>query len=409
MRVTRATVEAVAGLTTRWFRAVEDGTVLSAVGVWPLLAFLADGADGAARAELAEAVGLPADRAAPAARELLEALRALRGFDAALGLWTDRTLELRAEWESGLPADTHGVLTGDESTDRGALDAWAQKRTGGLLDRMPIALTEDTELVLASALALRTEWLRPFEEWPVTPEQGPWRDRTLLGLRRESSLLDRVAVADTPEGSVTELRVLGTNGIDVHLLLGEERMTPAAVLRTGVDVLLGRHPSVNGTRMPFGDVGPGLRVRRVRRVTPQPPTLEVTTVAYGMTAHHDLLARHRLFGLTAARDSTRGHFPGISGSPLAIGSARQSATARFGALGFRAAAVTAFAAMPGGIPERRYVTTTVEADFDRPFGFLAVHRTSRLVLAAGWVTEPVPHPGYEDEEEYAHIGDATHT
>ncbi len=203
------------------------------------------GADGAARAELAEAVGLPADRAAPAARELLEALRALRGFDAALGLWTDRTLELRAEWESGLPADTHGVLTGDESTDRGALDAWAQKRTGGLLDRMPVALTEDTELVLASALALRTEWLRPFEEWPVTPEQGPWRDRTLLGLRRESSLLDRVAVADTPEGSVTELRVLGTNGIDVHLLLGEERMTPAAVLRrTGVDVLLGRHPSV---------------------------------------------------------------------------------------------------------------------------------------------------------------------
>lgn len=44
------------------------------------------------------------------------------------------------------------------------------------------------------------------------------------------------------------------------------------------------------------------------------------------------------------------------------------------------------------------MTTTVEADFDRPFGFLAVHRTSRLVLAAGWVTEPVPHPGYEDEE-----------
>ncbi len=111
-------------------------------------------------------------------------------------------------------------------------------------------------------------------------------------------------------------------------------------------------------------------------MTPQPPTLEVATVAYDMTAHHDLLARHRLFGLTAARDSTRGHFPGISGSPLAIGSARQSATARFGAL-----------------------------------GFLAVHRTSRLVLAAGWVTEPVPHPGYEDEEEeeYAHIGDATHT
>ncbi|MFJ8477243.1 hypothetical protein [Kitasatospora sp. NPDC094011] len=27
-------------------------------------------------------------------------------------------------------------------------------------------------------------------------------------------------------------------------------------------------------------------------------------------------------------------------------------------------------------------------DFHRPFGFLAVHRLSGLVLAAGWVTEP---------------------
>lgn len=32
----------------------------------------------------------------------------------------------------------------------------------------------------------------------------------------------------------------------------------------------------------------------------------------------------------------------------------------------------------------------IEAAFDRPFGFLAVHRTSRLVLTAGWVAEPTP-------------------
>ncbi|GAA3823920.1 serpin family protein [Streptomyces chiangmaiensis] len=418
MRVTRATAEAVNGLTARWAGVVEGGTVLSAVGVWPLLAFLADGAAGDARAELADAVGLSADRAAPAARELLGALGAMRGLDAALGLWTKRTLELRAEWEEELPAETHGVLTDDLDTDRGALDAWARKQTGGLVDRVPVALEEDTELVLASALALRTEWLRPFEEWPLTPEHGPWRHRTLLGLRRQSVLLDRVALADTPEGPVTELKVLGTNGIDVHLLLGEERMTPAGVLRAGVDVLLGRYPSVPGTRLPFGEVGPGLRVRRRRCETPQPPRLDVTTVAYDMTAHHDLLDRHRLFGLTAASDSTRGHFPGISGFPLAIGSAGQSVTARFGALGFRAAAVTAFGAVPGGaMPERRHVTTTVEAVFDRPFGFLAVHRTSRLVLAAGWVTDPLPFPEYEEEyedhedheEEYAPGTDATHT
>jgi hypothetical protein len=64
----------------------------------------------------------------------------------------------------------------------------------------------------------------------------------------------------------------------------------------------------------------------------------------------------------------------------------------------RAAAATAFAGMPGGAaPALRCVTTSVEARFDRPLGFPAVHRASRLVLAAGWVTDPLPFPGYEDE------------
>ncbi|GAA2399626.1 hypothetical protein [Streptomyces daghestanicus] len=34
----------------------------------------------------------------------------------------------------------------------------------------------------------------------------------------------------------------------------------------------------------------------------------------------------------------------------------------------------------------------------RPFGFLAVHRETRLVLAAGRVTDPKPFP--EDEDAY---------
>lgn len=58
MRVTNATIRAVNGLTARWAGQASGGTVFSAAGVWPLLAFLADGAGGAARAELAEAVGL---------------------------------------------------------------------------------------------------------------------------------------------------------------------------------------------------------------------------------------------------------------------------------------------------------------------------------------------------------------
>ncbi|MGW4042548.1 serpin family protein [Streptomyces sp. NPDC004721] len=399
MGVATATVRAVNGLTARWAAVSEDATAFSAAGVWPLLAHLADGAAGAARAELAEALGLPAGQAADAARELLGALGAMRGLHTALGLWTKRTLELREEWEAGLPADAHGVLTGDLAADHRALNAWTVKRTGGLIDRMPVTLSERTDMVLASALAMRTEWLSPFHEVELETAYEPWATKPRLGLRRSSAVLDRVGLADTPDGHVTELKVLGSNALDVHLLLGEEGMTRGRVLGAGIDILANRCVVLPGTGLPYGNVGPGLRVDKVRRTRPQPPSLDVTTVAYDLKASHDLLGLHRLFGLTEVRDTSRGHFPGISGSPLAIGSAEQSTMAKFGALGFEAAAVTAFAVAGGGVPDRRYVTTRISADFDRPFGFLVLHRHTRLVLAAGWVTDPLPSPQYDWDDE----------
>ncbi|WP_033308759.1 serpin family protein [Streptomyces iakyrus] len=392
MGVATTTVHAVNGLTARWAGVSEDGTAFSAAGVWPLLAHLADAAEGAARVELAEALGLPAGQARDAASELLAAMNAMRGLDTALGLWTKRTLELREEWEAGLPADAQGVLTGDPVADHQALDAWAVKRTGGLIDRMPVTLAEDTEMVLASALTMRTQWLSPFQEVDLETAYEPWAAKPRLGLRRSSAVLDRVGVADTPGGYVTELKVLGNNALDVHLLLGEEDMKPVQVLEAGVDILAGRCAVVPGPRLPFGNVGPGLLVEKVRRTRPVPPSLDVTTVAYHMSASHDLLALHRLFGLTTAQDTSRGHFPGVSDFPLAIGSAKQNIMAKFGARGFEAAAVTAFSAVAGGVPDVRYVTTRIRAAFDRPFAFLALHRHTRLVLTAGWVTDPLPFP-----------------
>ncbi|MFE3855607.1 serpin family protein [Streptomyces griseorubiginosus] len=389
MPITGTTTRAVNGLTARWAGMSPGGTVFSAAGVWPLLALLADGAQGAAREELAAAVGLPAGESAAAARELLHALADLRGLDSALGLWTARTVEPREEWVAGLPADAHGVLSGDPDADQRELDTWAVKRTGGLIERMPVEVRRDTQLVLASALALRTTWLRPFEARPVRPSAGPWQGRTLRGLHRRGVRLDRVGVAAVRSGRVTEAKVCGDDGVDVHLLLGDEHMTPGEVLEAGVAVLDGGCPVVKGALLPYGPAGPGLRVEERPCAGPQQPALELTTVAFEVRAHHDLLRLHGLFGLTAARDAGQGHFSGISASPLAVGAARQSALGRFDALGFDAAAVTAVAAAPGGAPPTpRYTSTVVTAAFDRPFGFLAVHRETRLVLTAGWVAEP---------------------
>ncbi|MGN2640006.1 hypothetical protein ACTD5D_28335 [Nocardia takedensis] len=83
-----------------------------------------------------------------------------------------------------------------------------------------------------------------------------------------------------------------------------------------------------------------------------------------------VLARPELFGLRAATDASRGHFPGLSDTALAVDQGAQDVLAVFDRLGFEAAAVTALSIAPGGAPpplpdERR--TLRIEVDFDRPF------------------------------------------
>ncbi|MEW1906991.1 serpin family protein [Kitasatospora sp. NPDC085895] len=394
------TVRAVNSLTERWARGVPTagGTVFTAAGLWPLLAALASGADGAAGKELADALGVPAASAAERARELLDALGRLPGVAAAVGLWTAPALRVSPEWTAGLPAHLHQPLTGPETQPQ--LDAWAARHTNGQIEEFPLRVQPDTILLLASALAVRTDWIRPFKAGVLCPGTGPWADREFEGLYRRTSLLDRVAVVGTPAGPVSELRVLGAGGIDVHLLVGEENARPGEVLGGGLGILAGRHRRVTGDLLPYGEAGPGVRVRAVRSEVPR-HQLMAEVARFTVSAEHDLLADADRFGLgTVSRHEPdgSGHLPGICADPpLEVRAAAQSATATFGALGFRAAAVTALGVAVGSAPAPPpYRVRRVEFTTDRPFGFLAVHRTSRLVLAAGWVEQPDP---YEPEEE----------
>ncbi|MFD6327521.1 serpin family protein [Streptomyces sp. NPDC058442] len=382
------TVRAVNGLAARWVEALpHDGTVLAAAGVWPLLGLLADGAVGPARQELSDALGILADGAATAARDLLSTLGATRGLSTALGLWTRGTLPVEPAWLDRLPADVHGQLTGDPVSDQSCLDTWAAKRTQGEIDAMPVTVNDETLLVLAGALTLRTDWIRPFTPGGMEAETGPWRGMNLVGLHRTTSLLNRVGVADTAAGPLTELQVIGTHGIDVHLYLGTPEATAGQVLTAAVGALHNRRAMVPGDHLPHGTPGPGLSVTRAPS-TDGEPTLHVSTVPFTVKARHDLLDHPDLFGLRAATDASQGHFPGISAEPLAVQAAAQAMTATFGARGFRSGAVTAFAMMAGGIPRHPFRAREISARFDRPFGFLALHRTSRLVLNAGWVVTP---------------------
>ncbi|MCX4390951.1 hypothetical protein OG777_29050 [Micromonospora peucetia] len=357
-------------LTARWTSTLDGGqTVLSGAGVYPLLALLARYAAGPARDELLAVAPDPArfdlDRS-PTTR-------------LALAAWARRDLPLTDRWRQEVPAAMRGELTGDPAHDRAALDEWAGTHTDGLIPRMPVQVTPATAMVLASALSLRTDWAEPFRDAWCQPTAGPWRDRRLAGLSRLGHDLDALRAADTAAGPLSLLTVRGAEDVDVVLALGTPERAAAEVLPAAIGAL--GVPSA----LPV-TAGPGVDEQVVDAYDDRPELL-VSTVRFTASADHDLLERPAVFGLaTAVGDGD--HFPGIA-RLLAVSQARQSATATFSATGFRAATVTAISTRAGSAPPKLTARKRrVRLDVDRPFGFLAVHRPTGLVLLAGWVSDP---------------------
>lgn len=369
-------VQASNALTAQWCQRLGDCEfVLSGAGLWPLLALLASAGDEPARAELAAALGRPAVTAQQDALDLIEILREGVSTTAALGIWTARGIALREEWSSPLPEGVVGTLT-----DQEALDRWAAQETRGLIDKFPLLIKSDTALILASALAARVKWVHPFDSSPRSRKQ-PSDEPDQQQLSRTTSNLDDAAVLD---GTVTRVVVEGDGDVDVHLLIGEQ---PAAdVLAVGLRELSGTAPICPAADL--DSAGPGLKVSRVESWEPE-DILRLSLPSFEITTEHDLLHYTDTFGLRTVTDSTIPHLPSLSPEPLYVSEGAQTVLARFFAEGFEAAAVTAFGLCAAGAPpEERYQVTRVDVAVDRPFGFLAVHRPSRLAVVAGWVASP---------------------
>jgi serine protease inhibitor len=110
--------------------------------------------------------------------------------------------------------------------------------------------------------------------------------------------------------------------------------------------------------------------------------------SFSVRVEHDLLGLREVFGLTAVTSppAGAGHFSAISPEQLVVGQAKQTVLARFFATGFEAAAVTAMGMMRTSMQTSQ--TRRLEVSLDRPFGFVAVHRESRLPVVAGWIDRP---------------------
>lgn len=381
-------VEAVNDLTTRWVRVLPPGnTVVSGLGLWPLLAILATAADEPGRSELAEAASVDAARGSAQAAELIRTIDAADDLHAALGVWVHEQLKLSERFDSVIPAALTGTLTGDLAGDKAKLDAWAAEHTDNLIREMPLDVTPDLAVVLASALSLRTTWSRPFKEQLKRVYDGPWAGGTWHWLERSDRDLDTVRLHGDGLSVIT---VRGDADVDVLLGVGTtEAGRPdvlAGLLAAAYRPAEGEPGSaLVGRAEPGQEVAPGIKIGLT---TAPEPEVKLSLPSFSVTAEHDLLAKSELFGLrTVSSDpGASGHFSAISPVPLRLGQAKQSVLARFFATGFEAAAVTAMGMMRTSMPTNQ--ARRLDVELSRPFGFVAVHRETRLPIVAGWIDQP---------------------
>jgi Serpin (serine protease inhibitor) len=352
--------------------------VASPLGVWLLLAACVSGARGSQLAALEQALGCsPSEAGALLAQFLHAPPPALR---VAIALWVaagDATSAV-SEWSRGLP---DGVQSGSMPSQEEA-DAWARHETLGLIRAFPLDIDETTRIVLASALATKVSWEKPFDVAPAAEGLGgasPWRGavgrllwdaepsgHALIASTRSAGLV-AVHCAVAREG-LTVISVSGDPGVERSALLEAAHEVGDALSRGGGDV------ACSLWDLPLG---PGhsweITEREVDVYVPEPQPERIAGVAlpaWSVRTELDL-TRSPAFAADAALETLREM---VGPRPDDRCDAVQTAVASFTRYGFEAAAVTALGVRTAALrrPSGRVTERSAVLRFDHPYAALAV-------------------------------------
>ncbi|MFH9238023.1 serpin family protein [Streptomyces anulatus] len=368
---TTTTTGAVQRLAERWIRdgmaagegrggtGTGTGFVCSPAGLWLALAAVAAGARGATAAELRALLGTADREAAPAVTALARELARTGALGVATRVWS--RVPVLPAFQEALPDVRFDPM------DPAAADAWVREATGGLIERLPLEITDETVLALVNVLALKARWEKPFEAWrthdlPFTDAAG--------AVAPVPTMVKDVPPADawTAGGAyVVELRCAtepgGGPGARVRLVLGEPGAGAGRVLPVGWA------PRTAGVPLDTDRVTIGLPRLTLR--TRVPVTGQLASLGVRLA-------------LTDAAD-----FSGLSLEPLAVSDVVQEAVLKIAEEGVEAAAVTVVAMRAGSAPRPQRVHHIA---FDRPFGVVVLAGTEDTPLFTAWQAEAPADP-----------------
>jgi len=340
----------------------------SPLGAWLLAALCAPAARGRVADDLAEALGVDLATARTAAEALLTDPHPAVLSAAALWL-RDPPTPAVADWIAALPS----TVTTGELPGQAALDAWAERKTLGLIRKMPATVDPTTLLLLATALATKVSWVRPFQLAPAARlgSATPWA----------AAVSEVLVTPDDAEGHGAYVATVpGIGEVAVHTGVATEGLRVTSVIAPAdtpaADVLAAAHDLATRPRaartslfdLPLGDAPLWtITEERVRTTAPDGREERVTAVlpAWSATTEHDL-DRPEL-GLPAAA-AAASEALGNRGPHSAV----QSAMARYSRVGFEAAAVSAMMRAAGMPMVRDGVRRTAELRFAHPYAVVAV-------------------------------------
>ncbi|SUP38955.1 Peptidase inhibitor [Streptomyces griseus] len=359
-------VRGVRELAERWLPLAGRGDfVLSPAGLWLALAALSAGARGDTAAELRRMLGVDAAEAARAVAWTAATLDATDALRHATRIWSRVPLE--QAYTEALP----GV--GSAPMDVAAVDAWVREVTHGMVERLPLRVTDETLLVLVDALVLTARWAEPFPGAATRPRDFTAGDGTVRAVPTMHRGFPAGQAWTAPGG----VRVLdlpcapaepGRPPARVRFALGPPDAPPADVLAATWAPPAARTP-IEADRVAVAL--PRLALRTTRDATDDVASLGAPTV------------------LTEAAD-----LGGLSPVPLALSQAVQESVVRVAEQGVEAAAVTALATRFGAPPPPERVEPLT---FDRPFGFTVLDGAGMLPLFTAWQSGVPEDPGASRE------------
>jgi len=383
---------AVARYAQRFHVLLADGhSVGSPLGAWLLLALVGPAATGAERERLTDVLGLDLDTAFTAARSLLSEPHPELAVGSAI--WHDPAYETPAllEFVRRLvpPADAGPMPTQAEA------DGWARERTLGLIEKFPLEIDNDLGtlvLLLSTALATKVSWDEPFQVVPARAGELPatpgFAGRSLL--RRFAEPLWQGFV-HSPAGPLAAFAVRSRGGLVVASAIGSrEPAVPLEAAQTlAMELAGGREPArIPLAELPLGD-GPSWRVTEQVQYADEDERYECLLPAWEAEADHALIPRPELGFPAAGAAILRLLIPGDYEVE-----AKHSAVARYTAVGFEAAAVTALAARTASARvSPRTTVRTARVEFTQPHAVVAATagggEWAGLPVFAAWVTEAI--------------------